>query len=342
MHDARSAPRPGTWHTAPGAARGTEHTTPGTILGTPHSTLGTTRPVRPLLKWAGGKRQLLPALRSFYPGHFDRYFEPFVGSGAVFFDLHASGRLNGARATLTDCNPDLIGCYQMVRDRTDEVAAALARLARGHSARGADHFYEVRTRFNRTRLRQAHAGFEYTPALAAMLIYLNRTGFNGLFRLNGSGEFNVPAGRYVRPRIWDPDHLHAVADVLGKRRVRLALAPFEHVLGAAATGDFVYFDPPYAPLSSTARFTAYTGRTFTLADQARLCEVAVALSERGVSVMVSNSSAPEIAALYEGNPRVAAAGLVVHRLPARRAINSRGSARGPVTEFLLTNLAPRG
>jgi DNA adenine methylase len=308
-----------------------------------HDALATTRSaaVRPLLKWAGGKRQLLPALRLFYPDHFDRYFEPFVGSGAVFFDLHGSGRLNGARATLTDCNPDLIGCYQMVRDRTGDVASALARLARGHAARGAEHFYEVRTRFNRMRRRDAGSRLEYTPALAAMLIYLNRTGFNGLFRLNGDGEFNVPAGRYVRPRIWDPDHLHAVAKALGTRAVRLGLAPFEQVLKAARPGDFVYFDPPYAPVSATARFTAYTGRTFALADQARLCDIAVALSERGCFVMVSNSSAPEISALYEANPRVAASGLVVHRLPARRAINSRGSARGPVTEFLLTNLTPR-
>lgn len=310
--------------------------------GTPHSALRSARPVRPLLKWAGGKRQLLPAFRAFYPDHFDRYFEPFVGSGAVFFDLYASGRLNGARASLTDCNPDLIGCYQMVRDRTSEVAAALARLARGHESRGREHFYDVRMLFNRRRLRHDRSRLEYTPALAAMLIYLNRTGFNGLFRLNGAGEFNVPAGRYVRPTICDPDHLHAVADALGRRRVRLALASFEDVLRTAGAGDFVYFDPPYAPLSTTAQFTAYTGTTFTLADQARLCEVAIALAERNVAVMVSNSSAPEIAALYEGNPRVAAARLVVHRLAARRAINSRASARGPVTEFLLTNLTPRG
>ena len=318
-------------HEAPDTVRGPRHGARGTVKGA----------VRPLLKWAGGKRQLLPALRAFYPDHFDRYYEPFVGSGAVFFDLYASGRLNGARATLTDSNPDLIGCYEMVRDRTAEVASALARLARGHEARGADHFYEVRARFNRMRLKPAASRVAYTPALAAMLIYLNRTGFNGLFRLNGHGEFNVPAGRYVRPRIWDVAHLHGVAGALGKSGVRLALAPFERVLATARAGDFVYFDPPYAPLSATARFTAYTSRPFTLTDQARLCEIAVALARRGCGVMVSNSSAPEVAALYEGDPRVADAGLVVHRIPARRAINSRASARGPVTEFLLTNLPPR-
>lgn len=297
---------------------------------------------RPLLKWAGGKRQLLPALRAFYPVAFRRYFEPFVGSGAIFFDLHASGRLEGHRATLTDSNADLIGCYTMVRDRTAEVARLLARLARGHARGGASHFYGVRERFNRMRARRVARGEAgYSPALAAMLIYLNRTGFNGLFRLNAAGEFNVPAGRYLRPRIFDPAHLEAVAAALSAPGVTLGLARFEAVLGRARAGDLVYFDPPYAPVSETARFTAYTARPFTLDDQALVRDCAVELAERGCHVMVSNSSAPAMAALYEDDPGVARAGLRVHRLPARRAINSRGSARGPVIELLLTNLTPR-
>ena len=144
-HGTRPAPAP---HPAPS----TRHPAPHPAPGTPDPALPT---ARPLLKWAGGKRQLLPALRAFYPESFGRYFEPFVGSGAVFFDLYASGRLAGARATLTDCNADLIGCYRMVRDRTVEVQRALARLARGHEAGAADHFYAVRERFNRTRARLA-------------------------------------------------------------------------------------------------------------------------------------------------------------------------------------------
>jgi len=299
-------------------------------------------PVRPLLKWAGGKRQLLPALRAFYPESFGRYFEPFVGSGAVFFDLYASGRLVGSPATLTDCNADLIGCYRVVRDRTPEVQRALARLARGHETGAAGHFYTVRDRFNRTRARLAGADVAdgYTPTLAAMLIYLNRTGFNGLFRLNAAGHFNVPIGRYVRPRICDPAHLSAVAAALAAPGVSLNLAPFESALGAARAGDLVYFDPPYAPVSPTARFTSYTARPFTLDDHIRLRDCAIALAQRGCAVMVSNSSAPAMAALYEDGP-CTAAGLRVFRIPARRAINSRGSARGPVAEFLLTNLNPR-
>ncbi len=297
-------------------------------------------PVRPLLKWAGGKRQLLPALRAFYPERFGRYFEPFFGSGAVFFDLHTGGRLR--QATLTDCNADLIGCYLTVRDRTPEVARVLARLARGHEADPAAHFYAVRERFNRVRARLGDKRIVdgYTPALAGMLIYLNRTGFNGLFRLNAAGEFNVPVGRYTRPRISDPHHLSAVAAALGASGVTLALAPFEAVVSQARAGDLIYFDPPYAPLSPTARFTSYTARPFTLDDHARLRDTAVVLSERGCHVMVSNSSAPEVASLYEDDPRVGGAGLRVFRIPARRAINSRGSSRGPVIEFLLTNLTP--
>ena len=321
----------GTPHAAPRTAPSTLHPTPGTLA------------FRPLLKWAGGKRQLLPALRAFYPESFGRYFEPFVGSGAVFFDLYASGRLTGTPATLTDCNADLIGCYRVVRDRTPEVRRALERLARGHDAGAADHFYAVRDRFNRTRTRLAadNVADGYTPALAAMLIYLNRTGFNGLFRLNASGHFNVPVGRYVRPRICDPAHLSAVATALGAPGVTLQLAPFESALSAARAGDLVYFDPPYAPVSDTARFTSYTARPFTLDDHVRLRDCAIELARRDCAVMVSNSSAPAMAALYEDDPRAAAAGLRVFRVPARRAINSRASARGPVTEFLLTNLNPR-
>jgi DNA adenine methylase len=291
--------------------------------------------LRPFLKWAGGKRQLLPALRRFYPEQFGRYFEPFVGSGAVFFDLTASGRLDRHRVYLTDSNTDLVGCYEAVRDHPADVLAHLERLARGHAADSREHFYRTRERFNRARARQADG---YTPALAAMLMYLNRTAFNGLFRLNASGGFNVPAGRYTNPRIVDRELVNAASAALRRRGVSIELAPFERALERAEGGDFLYFDPPYAPMSATARFTSYTKRPFGLEDQTRLRDAAVELAARGCHVMVSNSSAPAIAELYE-HPRVTRAGLRVHRLAARRSINSRGSARGPIVEFLLTNLA---
>jgi len=180
----------------------------------------------------------------------------------------------------------------------------------------------------------------YPPALAAMLMYLNRTAFNGLFRLNASGGFNVPVGRYTNPRIVDRELVDAASAALRRRAVSIELAPFERALERAERGDFLYFDPPYAPMSATARFTSYTNRPFGLEDQARLRDAAVELASRGCHVMVSNSSAPEIAELYQ-HPRVTRAGLRLHQLPARRSINSRGSARGPIVEFLLTNLTER-
>ena len=163
--------------------------------------------LRPFLKWVGGKRQLLPVLRRFYPDPMGRYFEPFVGSGAVFFDLVSNGHLNGHGAVLSDDNADLIACYRRVRRSVDEVATALEGLAADHSARGRECYMQVRDgQFNpmRAAWRERGADLDDYPAdLAAMLIYLNRTGYNGLFRLNASGEFNVPPGRYDSPKVID-------------------------------------------------------------------------------------------------------------------------------------------
>jgi DNA adenine methylase len=204
-----------------------------------------------------------------------------VGSGAVFFDLYGSGTLDGRDAWLVDDNPDLIGCYQMVRNQTEDVIAELETLAAGHRAGGEAHYYQVRDeRFNPSRA----AGGVYTPELAAMLIYLNRTGFNGLFRLNRRGEFNVPAGRYANPRICDAEHLRAVAIVLRDPRVVVERGSFERPLAAAGTGDFIYCDPPYAPLSRTASFANYTARGFSADDQTRLQQAVIAAARRGACV----------------------------------------------------------
>ncbi|MBI4888117.1 MAG: Dam family site-specific DNA-(adenine-N6)-methyltransferase [Acidobacteria bacterium] len=306
--------------------------------------------MRPLLKWAGGKRQLLPALRRCYPAAFDRYVEPFVGSGAVFFDLDAGGRLDGRRVRLADVNADLIGCYRAVRDDPDAVIGALRALEQEHRARGADCFYDVRDgRFNPARAslgarcgtHGAGMAAAYTPALAAMFIYLNRTGYNGLFRLNRNGGFNVPAGRYTEPRICEPDHIRSVARALARDRVVLHCGPFDEVLAGVGRGDFVYCDPPYAPLSRTACFAHYTAGGFGPLDQRRLQTAVVAAARRGASVVVSNSSAPDIEAAYAA-PEARAAGLTVQRVPARRAINSLAARRGPVDELVITNAQTSG
>lgn len=292
--------------------------------------------VRPLLKWAGGKRQLLQALSAHYPPRFARYIEPFFGSGAVFFDLLNRGRLGGRQVLLADVNPDLIGAYHTLRDHTEAVIRSLADLADEYRRRGVAAYYDVRDlRFNPLRAQDK----SYTPELTAMLIFLNRTGFNGLFRLNRSGGFNVPAGRYTDPRICNPDHLRAVAAAFRSPGVSIELQPFDATLKQAGSGDFVYCDPPYAPLSRTANFASYTADGFSAFDQNRLQQAIVAACRRGAQVVVSNSSAPEIMAAYTAaDARLAR--LRVTTVPARRAINSRASARGPVDELIITNVLP--
>ena len=302
------------------------------------------RGLRPFLKWVGGKRQLLPVLRRYYPASYGAYFEPFVGSGAVFFDLLAHGHLDGRPVTLSDDNADLVGCYARVGDSLAAVVTALERLAEGHARDGRDHYLLVRdTRFNPQRAAWRASGSDvaaYGADLAAMVIYLNRTGYNGLFRLNASGEYNVPPGRYDRPRIIDRELLAEVSAVLTRPNVRVQRAPFEHVLDEARGGDFAYFDPPYAPLSKTANFRGYTGRGFTEADQEHLQQVLIELSRRGVLVLLSNSTAPSVARLYDGNADARSAGLRTWRFPARRAVNSNAERRGTVAELVVSNIQP--
>lgn len=300
--------------------------------------------MRPFLKWVGGKRQLLPVLRRYYPTTAGTYFEPFVGSGAVFFDLLNHGVLAGSQVKLSDANADLIGCYHRVDDALEAVVHVLDRLAAGHAEGGREHYLHIRDqRFNPQRAAWRENGAEvgrYNADLAAMLIYLNRTGYNGLFRVNASGEYNVPPGRYDRPRIVDRPLLEQASHAFSAASVTIQVAAFEHVLDQAVSGDFVYFDPPYAPLSATANFRGYTGRGFGDDDQERLQQVLIALSARGVKVLLSNSTAPAVTRLYEKNAEVAAAGLRAWRFPARRAVNSNAQRRGTVEELVVSNITP--
>ena len=301
--------------------------------------------VRPILKWAGGKRQLLPELRPFYPRRFDRYVEPFLGSGAVFLDLHNLGLLDRRKVALSDVNADIIGCYRTVRDHPRQVISALRVLEADYLARGPEHFYEVRDRaFNparRTVLQAPDPSAAYTPTLAAMLIYLNRTGFNGLFRVNGRGEFNVPAGRYASPLICDEPNLYAWSAALSRPGLTLRVCTFDRALATAGDGDFIYLDPPYAPLSATARFTSYTADGFGADEQEALQRSVIALAGKGASVLLSNSAAPQIRQLYARHRGARSAGLRATTVAARRAINSRAASRGPVREYLITNLVRR-
>jgi DNA adenine methylase len=216
------------------------------------------------------------------------------------------------------------------------------RLERAHRRHGRPFYYEVRDRrFNPARRRLFDRGSSrvvYPASLAAMFIYLNRTGYNGLFRVNARGEFNVPAGRYENPRICDGPNLARVSALLRRASVTLDIGRFGGDDADAGPGDFYYVDPPYAPLSATSRFTSYTAGGFTLEDQSRLQSAVVRLAARGAMVLLSNSTAREIFRLYTSD-EAESAGLRVVPVSARRAINSRPGGRGPIRECIVTNLA---
>ncbi|MFO7169225.1 MAG: DNA adenine methylase, partial [Chloroflexota bacterium] len=248
---------------------------------------------RPFIKWAGGKGQLIPELSRRLPRAFRRYHEPFVGGGALFFHLYNSGRLRHG-ATLSDYNKELIVCYEVIRDDVESLITAL----RWHHQRRLDAEY-----FLQIRNWDREPGFEKRSKIerAARTIFLNRTCYNGLYRLNRKGQFNAPFGYYKNPLICDPENLRAVSVAL--RGVDLRVEDFGAVLERAEPGDLVYFDPPYVPVSATASFTHYTGQTFGPEDQRRLAEVFAALADRGVYVMLSNSATPLSRELYANNRR---------------------------------------
>ena len=294
---------------------------------------------RPFLKWAGGKRQLLRELRRFVPASFGAYHEPFLGSGAMFFDLWRQERLDGVPCRLGDANADLIGVYQTLAGDVDGVIRELRGLALAHEEQGAPAYYRVRDElFNpqRRSRRFPNAG-AYPAALAAMFIYLNRTGYNGLFRLNSRGDFNVPMGRYAAPRICDEAALRAAGTVLSSPSVHLVVESYTRLAEIARPGDLIYFDPPYSPLSSTARFTAYTPASFSDGDQRVLQQLVLRLAARGCWLILSNSTASLVTDLYD-RAEARAAGLRTYRIPARRAINSKATRRGAVSEYIISNV----
>ncbi len=261
----------------------------------------------PFLKWAGGKWQLLGQYARFFPDRYGAYQEPFLGGGAVFFHLLPQ------RARLSDINEELIHCYGIVRNRVEDLIGALQGYPNDRET-----YYRVRA-----------ARPEDLPPLerACRLIYLNKTCFNGLYRENSRGRFNTPFGYYRAPTICDPEGLRRASRAL--QGVELRVQPFTACVEQAEKGDFVYLDPPYHPLSATARFTAYTGKSFTEKDQEALREVVDALDRKGCAVMVSNSDTPLIRRLYRRYR--------IERVWAFRAISANGARRGPVSELVICN-----
>ena len=264
----------------------------------------------PFVKWAGGKRQLLSSLLELVPARVSgTYREPFIGGGAVFFALAAEGRIR--RAVLSDVNRELIDAYTSVRDQPEELISAL-REHRNEKA----HYYRVRaTEVERLSPLER----------AARFIFLNRCGYNGLYRVNASGKFNVPFGRYANPTICDARNLRAASRAL--QEVELRCGDFDGV-SEAGKNDFVYFDPPYVPLTRTASFTSYASGGFGQSEQERLRDLALRLKKRGVRVLLSNSATPIVHELY-------GKGFETKPVHARRMVNCRPSGRGGVRELLI-------
>jgi DNA adenine methylase len=263
------------------------------------------------LKWAGGKGQLVDELLELAPKRFKNYHEPFVGGGALFFSLHRAGRLEAKEVHLSDINGELVMTYLAIQK---DVLSVVRHL--GKHQYDKDHFYTVRT-WDPLKLKPAK--------LAARLIFLNKAGFNGLYRVNSKGQFNVPFGRYKNPMICDKDNLNEVSKAL--RQVELHQESFEKVLDRAKRGDFVYFDPPYVPLSETANFVGYAQNGFGVSDQERLAEVFASLARRGVKAMLSNSDTPWVRKHYKGFRRV--------KVMAKRCVNTRADRRGPISELVV-------
>ena len=283
---------------------------------------------RPFLKWAGGKTQLLRELvdRSPTPPPDGRatYYEPFLGGGALFFGLGWHGE-----AVLNDASVELVQTYEVVRDALDQLVGRLGALQTLYLDSDEEGRKEL---FYKIRGQQPRAPVE----IAARMIFLNKTCFNGLYRVNRKGAFNVPHGRYKTPRILDYDTLVAASHALSDATLRHQ--DFEVACEPAKAGDFVYFDPPFQPLTKTSSFTSYTANDFSEDDQVRLKECVDRLVERGVHVMISNSPHPLITGLYRGSAHFVQ--YRIDELQARRMINSKGDGRGEITELMITSYDP--
>ncbi len=272
---------------------------------------------KPFVKWVGGKRQLLKQflrLNLYPPGLFNpktgRYFEPFVGGGAVFFDLLPE------KAYLSDLNKELVTTYNVIKN---DVEALIVSLKKHKTDK--EYFLKMRAQDPNKLI---------DVAVASRFIFLNRTGFNGMYRVNSKGKFNVPYGKHTNPLICDEENLRKVSKALQGTEIKHQ--DYKAVLTKAKKGDFVYFDPPYHPMSKTASFTSYTAQSFLEKEQLELRDTVLELTKRGCFVMLSNSDAPFINEIYSGHK-----GIRITKVQAGRAINSKGSGRGKITEVLVTN-----
>jgi len=292
---------------------------------------------RPFLKWAGGKGQLINQIKEFLPyeivatKRIDKYFEPFLGGGAVFFWLSKEYQIK--KSYLYDINPEIVSAFQTVRDSVSQLISKLKKLQNDYislSKRNRENFYyDCRDAYN--KLTKSNRPIDKT----ALLIFLNKTGFNGLFRVNSQGQFNVPFGRYENPTICDGGNLLAVSEAL--ENAEIECKDFRHSLGKADKNSLVYFDPPYRPISKTASFTGYIKDGFNDQDQHDLKEACDKLSKKGAKVILSNSDPKNIDVddnffddLFKRNYKI-------KRLQATRMINCNAEKRGMIKEILVMN-----
>lgn len=263
-------------------------------------------PARPFLKWVGGKGRLVPDLLARMPSRYGAYYEPFVGGGALFFAASPHGSLY-----LSDASSELINLYTTIKTRVQDLIRELKGNGYVYDEKV---FYAIRNETPSTAVKRA-----------ARTIYLNKTCFNGLYRVNRKGSFNVPFGRYTNPTILDEENLRACAHAL--RMASIDRFDFAVSTKGALKNDFVYFDPPYVPLSETSDFTKYTAGGFTAADQERLAQEFRRLASRGVYVMASNSDTPLVRRLYKG--------FNIEEVQVGRTVNSKKGARGKVGELII-------
>ena len=273
---------------------------------------------KPFVKWAGGKRQLLPIIAKHIPQKFERYFEPFLGGGAVFFNLVSQGR--DAKWFVSDLNPDLILSYVTIRDKVKELISSLESHSESYFRDPTSYYYKIRESDPKREIERV-----------SRLVFLNKTCFNGLYRVNSKGKFNVPLGKYVNPNIVNRENLLAVSKILQSKDISIKCQDFENALKNTASGDFVYLDPPYHPVSETANFTSYTEGDFGYKDQQRLFARFKSLDRKGVKILLSNSKSDEIIDLF----KEFSAGMV--EINANRFINSVSRKRTGHTELLIKN-----
>lgn len=271
--------------------------------------------LQPFTKWTGGKRQLLPVIKSLMPENYENYFEPFIGGGALFFELAPKV------AIINDFNSELINCYQQIKDNPLELIDLLAQHQANNSK---DYYLDLRSVDRDDRLIKMS-----DVERAARIMYMLRVNFNGLYRVNSKNQFNVPYGRYKNPKILDRELILAISEYLNQSDITLLTGDFEQAIIHAKKGDFVYFDPPYIPLSETSSFTSYTHEGFSYDDQVRLRDKFKQLSDEGVYVMLSNSSSPLVEELYKE--------FHIHYVEASRTNGASSSSRRKISEIIVTN-----